>query len=135
MFVLGCPCLLVAVDHKPLVKIFNDRQLDTIKKPWLLSLKEKTLMFKFDITSVEGARNCAPDATSRHPVHADASNEDIENGTLAYMVRHAGGMRSITWDRINIAAACDKECVSLKQLIQARFADTRNEVPEGLRHY
>lgn len=32
MFVLGCPNLLVTVDHLPLVKIFSDQALENIKK-------------------------------------------------------------------------------------------------------
>ena len=43
IFILGCPDLIVAVDHKPLLQYFNDRQLDTIKNQRLLSLKERTL--------------------------------------------------------------------------------------------
>jgi hypothetical protein len=69
MFVLGCPNLIVAVDHKPLLQYFNDRQLDTIKNPRLLSLKEKTLMYRFRIVYITGVENHAADATSRHPVH------------------------------------------------------------------
>ena len=49
MFILGCQDFVVAVDHKPLLQYFNDRQLDTIKNPRLLSLKEKTLMYRFRI--------------------------------------------------------------------------------------
>ena len=32
-FILGCSDLLVAVDHKPLLKVFGDRSLENIKKP------------------------------------------------------------------------------------------------------
>ena len=49
MFVLGSPNLTVAVDHKPLIKIFDDRQLDTIDNPRILNLKEKTLMYSFKV--------------------------------------------------------------------------------------
>ena len=37
-FVLGCQDLLVAVDHKPLLSLLNDRSLDDIQNPRLLSL-------------------------------------------------------------------------------------------------
>ena len=40
-FVLGCSDLIVAVDHKPLLKIFGDRSLEDIPNPRLLNLKEK----------------------------------------------------------------------------------------------
>jgi len=32
-FVMSCQNLIVAVDHKPLIRIFNDRDLSDIKKP------------------------------------------------------------------------------------------------------
>ena len=34
-FVLGCPNLIIAVDHKPLLKVFGDRDLDKIPNPRL----------------------------------------------------------------------------------------------------
>ena len=44
-FVLGCSDLIVAVDHKPLLKIFGDRSLADIPNPRLRNLKEKTLCY------------------------------------------------------------------------------------------
>ena len=64
MFVLGCPDLLVAVDHKPLVKLFSDQSLENFKNPRLLSLKEKTLMYRFTIKHVAGKAHVGPDAAS-----------------------------------------------------------------------
>ena len=45
-FVLGCEELIVAVDHKPLLKIFGDQSLDDISNTRLRNLKEKTLRYK-----------------------------------------------------------------------------------------
>ena len=42
-FVLGCSDLIVAVDHKPLLKLFGDRSLEDIPNTRLRNLKEKTL--------------------------------------------------------------------------------------------
>ena len=67
-FVLGCPNLTVAVDHKPLVKTFSDRSLDGIPNPRLLNLKERSLRFRFHIIHIPGVHNFAADAVSRHPV-------------------------------------------------------------------
>ena len=38
MFVMGNPNLIIAVDHQPLTKIFNDRPLETITNPRILQL-------------------------------------------------------------------------------------------------
>ena len=69
-FVLGCANLIIAVDHKPLLKIFGDRSLDQISNPRLRNLKEKTLRYYFRMVHVPGAKNKASDAISRHPTGA-----------------------------------------------------------------
>ena len=64
---LGCSHLTVAVDHKPLLKIFADRSLD-IPNTRLRNLKEKTLRYKFSIVHIPGFKHKATDALSRCPV-------------------------------------------------------------------
>jgi len=71
-FVLGCKDLIIAVDHKPLVKLLGDRSLEDIHNTRLMKLKERTLPYKFRIVHVPGKRHCAPDAMSRHPCAAVA---------------------------------------------------------------
>ena len=66
-FVLGCTSLIVAVDHKPLLKILGDRSLEDISNNRLRNLKEKTLRYKFHILHVPGAKHKAADAMSRYP--------------------------------------------------------------------
>lgn len=41
-FVLGCKDLIIAVDHKPLVKLLSDRSLEDIHNTRLMNLKERT---------------------------------------------------------------------------------------------
>ena len=60
-FVLGCPDLIIAVDHKPLLGLLNDRSLADIQNPRLLSLKEKTLWFTFTVIHIPGRMHCGPD--------------------------------------------------------------------------
>ncbi len=66
-FVLGCKNLTIAVDHRPLLKIFGDRFLDHICNTRLRNLKEKTLRYHFKIVHIPGVKNKAPDTLSRHP--------------------------------------------------------------------
>ena len=66
-FVLGCESLVIAVDHKPLLGILNDKSLDTIDNTRLVKLKEKTMGFRFNIVHVPGVKNKVADATSRYP--------------------------------------------------------------------
>ena len=72
-FVLGCDNLVVATDHKPLLGVLNNRHLGDIKKEKLLSLKEKTLPYRFSIIHIPGQKQKAPDANSRKPT-GDAKN-------------------------------------------------------------
>ena len=70
-FVLGCKNLTIAVDHRPLLKIFGDRSLDHISNTRLRNLKEKTLRYHFKIVHIPGTKNRAPDTLSRHPTGTD----------------------------------------------------------------
>ena len=65
-FVMGCPNLIVAVDHKPLINILNNRALEKIENPRVLRLKENTLMFDFKIVHVPGKLNCISDVKTAH---------------------------------------------------------------------
>ena len=66
-FVLGCSDLIIAVDHKPLLKLFVDRSLEDIPNTRLRNLKEKTLRYRFRMVYIPGAKNHTSDALSRHP--------------------------------------------------------------------
>ena len=92
-FVLGCKNLTIAVDHRPLLKIFGDRSLDHISNTRLRNLKEKTLRYRFKMTHVPGVKHKAPDTLSRHPtgdtqppkmvLHDDIHNVQDRNNTPA----------------------------------------------------
>lgn len=56
MFVLGCPSLIVAVDHKPLVKIFNNQALSETKNPRVFNAREKTLIYRFRVIYIPAKR-------------------------------------------------------------------------------
>ena len=137
MFIMGCPELIVATDHKPLIKILNDRELETIANPRLLQLKEKTLMYRFRIIHIAGSSNGAPDATSRYPTSdCDYSVQDIDEGTsLAFAVHQANDIRSVTWTNVNDAAMMDEECTVLAQTIYNGFPESRDELPENIRQF
>ena len=156
---MGCP---VATDHKSLLRIFNDRDLDDVKNPRLQALKERTLMYDFDIVHVPGKKHCGPDATSRYPgeggynkegecshhsccillydeesMHANKDEIDIDMAISAaanMLVGHVN-IPAITWDDVKMVAAADEECLSLSRLIGEGFPSTRSEIPELLRYY
>merc|ERR1711994_664085 len=74
-FILGCEKLIVAVDHKPLLGILNEKSLADIDNPRLLGLKEKTLWFSFKVVHVPGREHCGPDYISRLGDHKMKTKE------------------------------------------------------------
>ena len=67
MFTLGCTDLLVSTDHKPLLGIFKDRDLHSIKNPRIQDFKEATLAWRFNVAHNPGKWHKGPDAVSRQP--------------------------------------------------------------------
>ena len=67
MFTLGCNNLVVSVDHKPLLGIFNNRELSSIKNPRIQNIKESTYAWQFNIFYNPGKWHIGPDAMSRNP--------------------------------------------------------------------
>ena len=54
IFTQGCPRLIVSTNHKPLLGIFNDKPMESIKNPRLVRLKEHTLHFNFSMKYNKG---------------------------------------------------------------------------------
>ena len=67
-YTLGNPKLIVATDHKPLLKILGDRKIEDIDNPRLLNLKEKTLNWRFKVAHVPGKIHVGPNTLSRKEV-------------------------------------------------------------------
>ena len=151
MFTLGCEDLLVATDHKPLVKILRDSSLDNIKNPRLFNLKEKTLLYRYKIKHVPGSWHHAPDACSRNPsmcthytTELDISaTMDISNSTESHLQAAIPGsstdnpyqLKALTLERIKEAARTDKECISLTHLVCEGFPKDITSLDVKLRPY
>ena len=163
-FVLGCQDLIIAVDHKPLLKIFGDRSLEDISNSRLRNLKEKPLRYRFRVTHVPGMRNKAADAMSRRPTgrpvktdlpddhasladtlwghtHPDAlllirthEPDDADSELLTF--RDAIGiLGSVTWDRVREATASNPDMHLLTELIEDGMPMTRSEMPVPIRQF
>ena len=104
LFLLGCPNLTLVTDHRPLVKLFGDKELKDILNPRLLAMKEKTLSYNFNIKYLPGKKNPA-DFLSRYP--ALRSNPDTTDEDLATVIND-----------VTIAAVVDtlySECMAIKE--------------------
>lgn len=164
MFVLGCPDLLVAVDHKPLVKILGDRSLADIDNPRLLRLKEKSLRYQFRIKHVPGIWHKGPDACSRYPspaadptpadsslrcLRVSPSDEDmdaslslerhIEAAAITSLSGHGTtqgvDIRALTWDRLKHASARDPDIVDLVAVISNGFPSVKPDLSANLQPF
>ena len=151
-FTQGCDNLLIVTDHKPLVKLLADKMLDEISNPRLFRLKQRTLMWRFDIVHMPGKGNFFSDATSRNPVD-NSSEDEIEITTsdvLSTIRKHdstidnmeiqitanshntINKIRAITWDTLLQASENDKIMTELRHVIESGFPDTKQELPTHL---
>ena len=100
LFLLGCPNLTLITDHKPLVKLFGDKELKDIVNPRLLAMKEKTLIYNFNIKYLPGKKNPA-DFLSRYPaLRASPDSTDEELTDLVEAVTIAAVVDTLYSDRI-----------------------------------
>ena len=141
MFIMGAPDLTLAVDHKPLVNIFNERELSSITNPRVLQLKEKTLMYRYNIIHVPGKSNImrVSDVTSRYPVGSKGTPEEGESvceASIASFASHqANTINTVDWETIRTHAACDPECSSLAEVITQGFPTSKENLPSNLHIY
>ena len=154
-FTLGCTDLIVAVDHKPLVKLFGDRCLDAIPNPRLRNLKEKSLRSRFrvthipvgkptiltpsdDIASVHPTPNSLPPLGLPHPFLSAIRTYEQDSATQICMQTDSGlteVIKSVTWDAIRLATASDPTMIALTNIIEDGFPEDRASLAPDLRPY
>ena len=150
MFTLGCPNLLVTVDHEPLISILGDKGLADIPNPRLYRFKERCLRFRFTIQYLPGKLNNTPDCMSRVYNTEGGEGEyeeiddiseyesDMELGAAisacyiasveeVYVSRCKEDDMAITWDEIVRASAQDREYSAVKKAILEGFPEKLEE--------
>ena len=137
MYTLGCPNLILVVDHQPLTGILNDRSLDSIENPRLLKLKEKTLKYDFKVTYVPGSSKAirAADTLSRYPTGGDNDADHDDQPSVAFANQLANGIDSVTWEQVKEAASTDEECSSLTSYVVNGFPQNKADLPPLLQKY
>ena len=153
-FTMGCSDLVVASDHKPLVKLLGDKALDDIQNPRLFRIKQRTLMWRFRIVHIPGRDTPAADAASRYPSAQPPSHEDshldvlaatraqddtgadMEPSIIAAAQRSAGdALQAVTWERVRDSTSRDEILQLLKTLIQGGFPASRDNLPKTLQPF
>ena len=150
MFVLGCKDLMVSTDHRPLLGILKDRDLNSISNPRIFNLKEKTLPFTFNVQYNPGKWHRGPDAFSRNPVAALIAESANDQDSQSYPTEEIMAARSqafiaaisssdcdplLTIADIHTAAAKDVTHQLLHDTIANGFPVSRNDLKEELRVY
>lgn len=163
-FTLGCKRLLLAVDHKPLVKILGDRALGEIDNPRILNFKEKCLRWTFEVIHIPGSLHKAADAISRSPVESatagvlSMSTEDCSNlfldmeqveaevlgagrAAVASLARFTGelhtrsGVRVLRWQELEDESSRDDTVRALHKFVTDGTPEDRVDWPGFLRPY
>ena len=163
-FVLGCKDLIIA-DHKPLLKLFEDRSLEDISNLRLRNLKEKTLRYRFRMVHIPGAKNRASDTISRHPTgdqhpakstisdttqplildtphsfiagiqRTEEPQDVVEDAIRATSVSSLNSLQAITWDRVRVATTSDESMVQLVAIIEEGMPECHHKLPESICEY
>ena len=164
-FVLGCKDLIIAVDHKPLLKIFGDRSLEDVPNSRIRNLKEKTLRYRFKMLHIPGIKHRVADCLSRHPVDP-AEKIDLQDDVAAIPTQrpqdlsfntdpgkinhpdvavyplnttlcnlNASPFTAVTWELVRTATASDETLNTLLDLIQSGFPDLASDTPQPLRTF
>ncbi|XP_033741633.1 uncharacterized protein LOC117328046 [Pecten maximus] len=158
-FVLGCENLVVAVDHKPLLRVLGNRSLEDIPNCRLRNLKEKTLRYRFRVVHIPGAKHCAADCLSRHPcgepdllslpddnpssstglsvIRTFESPDDFEDTLVATAepTLSSLGTQAVTWVIVRMATASDESMTQLLSLIEDGLPESRHSFPPNLRTF
>ena len=140
MFVLGGPHLILAIDHKPLVLLFNDSSLNEIKNPRILDIRDQILMYKFKAISLPGDANGRENEMSHIPVPTDKLTA-VESTNLEETIK-AGIHYQYDQETSPINLACikreaniDYQYQSLLETIEQSFLKCKELLPIHLREF
>ena len=136
LFTLGCPELLVAADHKPLLGIFNDRDLDRIVNPRIHSFKESTISWRFSVTHCLGKWARGPDALSHYlcsfaagltiisepkPETDSALSDQVLAANETSVILTFQELHAVTFDDVINAAHSDHQYQDLLKIVSEDF--------------
>ena len=138
-FTQGCQDLIVATDHKPLVKIFGDRTLDEIPNTRLFRLKQRTLPWRFRAIHLPGRTNHAADAASRYPspdtdVDAISVADKSEYLMAAAISNEAESITTVSWGVLADETRKDRILSTLMMALDEGFTREYEDISEYMRY-
>ena len=148
-YTLGNPNLIVATDHKPLVKLFGDKRLGDIPNPRLARLKEGTLRWDFKVIHIPGKLNFGADALSRQQQRSvdmvgvlprevpsqseQQSSDEMETELVAWA--EAGLPELVSWSMVKDKLEEDNQLMRLRTQVKQGFPPDRKLVTVELREF
>ena len=124
---MGCHKLIVAVDDMPLVRIFNDKNLEDIKNLCLLKCREKAMMYSFRAMHILGKNNLSANAASRYPAQSESKDVIDEKYIIASVTAALESEDEInpiiTWERVREEAIHDYESQVIASAIAEGFPE------------
>ena len=137
-FTLGCKNLIVATDHKPLSKLYGDRNLDEIHNLRLFHFKEKSLPWRFVVVHRPGKENFTADALSRYPSNDATPVTELmetEMAMIGAIKDDFKKIKAVTWERIKSEMQKDENMKMLLNVVTEGFPNRKEEMPSGLVEY
>ena len=99
MFIMGATHLILAAKHERLIKIFNDCERWSVTNPWLLRLKGKTVIYRYEIIHASGKSGFMKivGVTSRNPVKSEENEQSTfcEMATISYASHQKDGIHRV----------------------------------------
>ena len=147
-YTLGNPRLIVATDHKPLLKLFGDKRFGDIANPRLARLKEGTLRWEFSMVHIPGKLNFGPDALSRQAMTAglvgvlhrerpsEEDQETVEELEAVLVAETMARLPSlVSWEDVRAHMEKDQQLSELADQVRQGFPPDRKLVTQGLREF
>ena len=154
-YTLGNVGLMVATDHKPLLRVLGDRKLEDIQNPRLLRIKEATLCWRFGFIHVPRKTHFGPNSLSRQgedsrdpvtaamcimdPYREDPGGEEVQRGLeVEDAVRQLAAAVTpdpLSWGAVREAGLKDATTQGLLRQIRDGFPPDRKILTEAVRPY
>jgi hypothetical protein len=152
-FVLGCTDLILAVNHKQLLKALGNRKLEHITNPHCRSLKEKSLPFQYKVIHFPGKKHFMVNVMSwytsgdmdpemlhlpddSHAVRVTHYSEDEEVTAMEEtLTATTTSIESVTWDTVCDGTSLDPTMQLLHDTILMGFPMLHMATPDLIRTY
>ena len=135
-FTLGCPNLVVVVDHKPLCKVLGDKELEDITNARLFKMKERTLPWQFTVVYRPGKLNYFADGTSRNPgsqtddIDENSSFEEVLSLEISAMLTSKmDPVKAITFELVQTATKGDEDLQKVMRFVETGFPEEKVQCP------